>query len=145
MSTPTLQRTPFLTAVGVIAKREITTRLTSKSFVVPTLIVLAVILLGSVLGPRVTDMFASSDHVAVTDQTQPVIGALGDGYETEVMADASAARQAVADGDVDYAVVPTAENPTGLVVIAERDAPTTVLSMLSVVPEDFAQIGKDKV
>src|SRR5699024_12752056 len=27
MSTPTLQRTPFLTAVWVIAKREITTRL----------------------------------------------------------------------------------------------------------------------
>src|SRR5690625_5896263 len=70
MSTPTLQRTPFLTAVWVIAKREITTRLASKGFVIPTAIVLAVTLMGSVLGPRVTDMFSSTDHVAVTQETQ---------------------------------------------------------------------------
>lgn len=135
MSTPTLQRTPFLTAVWVIAKREITTRLASKGFVIPTAIVLAVIIMGAVLGPRVTDMFSSTDQVAVTQETQPVIGALGEGYATEVVADAAAAEQAVTDGDVDYAVVPTDENPTGLVIIAERDAPTTVMNMLSVVPD----------
>ena len=135
MSTQTLQRTPFTTAVWVIAKREITTRLTSKSFVVPTLIVLAFILIGAVLGPRVTDMFSSTDQVAVTDQTRPVISALGEGYAPEVVGDAAAARDAVADGEVDYAVVPSADNPTGLLIIAERDAPTGVMSMLSVMPD----------
>src|SRR5690625_5213558 len=77
MSSPTLQRTPFLTDVWVIAKREITTRLASKGFVIPTANVLAVIIIGSVLGPRVTDMFSSTDQVAVTQETQPVIGEIG--------------------------------------------------------------------
>lgn len=135
MSTPTLQRTPFTTAVRVIAKREITTRLASKGFVIPTLIVLALIILGSVLGPRLGDMFSSPDRVAVTDQTSPIITALGEDYESELVADASAAREAVADGDVDYAVVPNSESPTGVQIIADRETPTTVLGALSVAPE----------
>ncbi|HEY4577503.1 MAG TPA: ABC transporter permease [Yaniella sp.] len=135
MSTRTLQRTPFTTAVWIIAKREISTRLASKAFVLPTLLVLAFILLGSVLGPRVTEMFSSTDQVAVTEQTQPAIAALGDGYETELVGSASAAREAVADGAVDYAVVTAPDNPTGLQVIAEREAPTGVLNMLAVVPD----------
>lgn len=135
MSTPELRRTPVTTAVWVIAKREITTRLASKGFVIPTLLVLALILLGAVLGPRLGDVFSSPDTVAVTDQTEPVISALGDDFEPEVVADTSAARDAVADGEVDYAVVPTPENPTGLQIIAERDAPTNVMNMLSVVPD----------
>src|SRR5690625_7173039 len=102
MSTPTLQRTPFLTAVWVIAKREITTRLASKGFVIPTAIVLAVIIMGSVLGPRVTDMFSSTDQVAVTQETQPVIGALGDGYVTQVVASDYADEQDATVLDVDY-------------------------------------------
>jgi ABC-2 type transport system permease protein len=135
MSTRTLQRTPFTTAVWIIAKREISTRLASKGFVIPTLLVLLFIVLGSVLGPRVSEMFSSTDHVAVTEQTQPVIAALGDGFETELVGNASAAREAVADGNVDYAVVAAPDNPTGLQVIAEREAPTGVLNMLAVVPD----------
>lgn len=135
MSTPILQRTSFISAVWVIAKREITTRLASKSFTIPTLIVLVVIIAGSVLGPRLGDMFSSTDTVAVTKQTEPVIAQLGDGYDTEVVGDAAAARDIVEGGDVDYAVVPHGDNPTGLQVIAERDAPTTLITMLSVAPE----------
>lgn len=135
MSTHTLQRTPFTSAVWIIAKREIITRLTSKGFVFPTLLVLVLILLGSVLGPRASELISSTDQVAVTQQTQPVIAGLGDGYETELVGDASAARDAVANGEVDYAVVASADNPTGLQIIADREAPTTVLNMLAVVPD----------
>jgi ABC-2 type transport system permease protein len=135
VSTQTLQRTPFSTAVWVIAKREITTRLASKGFVIPTVLVLVLIVLGAVLGPRLGDMFSSPDRVAVTDQTEQVITALGEDFAPEVVADTSAARQAVGDGEVDYAVVPSPDNPTGIQIIAERDAPTTAMNMLSVVPD----------
>lgn len=135
MSAQQLQRTRFSTAVWVIAKREMTTRLTSKAFVLPTLMVLGVILVGAVLGPRLGELFASPSQVAVTEQTQPVVANLGDAFEAELTADTEAARDAVADGEVDYAVVPSAEHPTGLEIISEREAPTGLINLLSVAPE----------
>lgn len=133
--TPTRGRTPFWTAVAIIAKREITTRLKSKGFVTPTLIVLALILLGSVLGPRLGEMFSSADDVAVTAETESAITALGEDFTAVSFAGVDEAREAVSAGDVDYAVVPDEANPTGLQVIADREAPGSVLNMLSVMPE----------
>ncbi|WBL19324.1 ABC transporter permease [Citricoccus sp. NR2] len=134
-SAPVRGRTPFWTAVLVIAKREITSRLKSKGFVTPTLIMLAVILLGSVLGPRLGDMFSSTDQVAVTAESESTITALGEDFETVSFSGVDEAREAVADGEVDYAVVPDEANPTGLQVIADREAPSGVMNMLSVSPE----------
>lgn len=131
----TLTRTPFWTAVSVIAKREITTRLASKGFFVPTLVVLAVIILGSVIGPRLGDMFSSTDQVAVTAETESTVSALGDGYETQLVTGDESARDSVSSGDVDYAVVATTGNETGLHVIADQEAPTSLLNALSVAPE----------
>ncbi|MGO1184071.1 MAG: ABC transporter permease [Micrococcaceae bacterium] len=134
-SSRTRGRTPFWTAVAVIAKREITTRLKSKGFVTPTLIVLALILLGSVLGPRLGEMFTSTDDVAVTAQTEATITALGEDFTAVTFDSTDDAREAVSAGEVDYAVVPDETNPTGLQVIADREAPGSVLNMLSVMPE----------
>lgn len=133
-ATNTLTRTPFWKAVGVIAKREVTTRLASKGFVVPTLVVFVVIIVSSVLGPRLGEVFSSTDHVAVTAETESVVNALGEDYQTQLMPSNGSARDAVSAENVDYAVVATSSNDTGLQIIAQRDAPTALLNELSVVP-----------
>lgn len=122
------------TAVGVIAKREILVKITSQAYVVGTLLTLALVLVAGLLMPRISDLFASTDTVAVTAQTQQVGGALGDGYETTTVADRAAAEQAVQSGKADAALVP-ADTPAGVEIIALRDAPSGLQSMLSIQPE----------
>ncbi len=122
------------TAVGLIAKREIMVKLTSKAYVLGTLITLALVLVGGLLLPRISDMFTSTDTIAVTEQTQQVGGALGEGYETTTVADRAAAEQAVRSGEADAALVPV-DSPAGVEIIALRDAPDELRTMLSIQPE----------
>lgn len=133
-----INRSSFTSAVGVIARREITTKLQSKGFVIPTLITLAVIILGAVIGPKLGDMFSSTDEVAVTAEDQAVVDDLGEGYKAVVVDDAAEVRSNVEEGEVDAGIVSTQtsdENPIGLEVFAEGSEPTELVAALSVAPE----------
>ncbi|WP_432558833.1 ABC transporter permease [Granulicoccus sp. GXG6511] len=124
----------FWQAAVVVARRELAVKLTSKSFVITTAITLLLLLAAMVVGPRLADAFNSPDTVAVTAQTEQAVTALGDAVEPRLVADAGAARQSVLDGEVDAAVVPSADSPTGLLVLAESDAPTALVQGLSQSP-----------
>lgn len=129
-----LRRTPFWQAVGVVSGREIRVRLASKAFIITTAIMLGGILLGSLVLPRLSDAFSSTETVAVTTASQSEVAALGDDVEAMPVDSAEAARAAVESGEASAAVVPSGDSPTGLTVIAERDVPTGLVQALSQSP-----------
>ncbi|HIY66876.1 MAG TPA: ABC transporter permease [Candidatus Agrococcus pullicola] len=123
----------FWSASGIVAQREITVRLRSKSFIISTIIMLIFIVAAVVLMPRIGDLFGGPGSLAVTPETTEVAEAL-EGYELVEVADEAAAREAVANGQADNALV-TGDNPTGLLVISDREVSTTLVELLSVSPE----------
>ena len=125
-------RTPFWQAVGIVAGREIMTTLRSKAFVISTLLTLLGVAAAVVLSSVGPSLFASDTRVAVVGDASGLAGA--DGYVVEPVADEAAARSAIESGAVDAAVVP-GEGPSGLTVLAEREAPMGLLQLLSVTPE----------
>lgn len=134
------RRVSFAHAVGVVARREIVTRVRSKGFLVPTLIMLGILLLLAVVGPSVASMIAGSDDtIAVTAQTQDALPE--DGYEPMVVGSEQEVRDAVLAGDAEAGLIPGPE-PLGLTVIGEREAPTSLIQGLSVSPE-VELIGTD--
>lgn len=124
----------FWQAAVVVARRELVVKLTSKSFLITTAIALLLPLAAMVVGPRLGDLLGSPDTVAVTAQTQQAVTVLGDAMEPRLVADAGAARQAVLDGAVDAAVLPSDDSPTGLLVLAEREEPMELVQALSQPP-----------
>ncbi|MCK6095045.1 ABC transporter permease [Micrococcus sp. EYE_162] len=132
---PQPRRTPFWTAVGTVAAREMKVKGTSKAYIITTMILLAVALLATLLVPRMGDMFAGdATGVAVVDQTAPVVAALGEDYEARTLDSVAEARAAVERGDVEAAVVPSADAPGGLEVLAMTDVPTSLVQALSTSP-----------
>ncbi|NLE97368.1 MAG: ABC transporter permease [Propionibacterium sp.] len=128
-------RPSFWNAVGIVAKREIITRSLSKSFIISTIVTLAIILAVMVLMPRIGDwMSGGPDTVAVVGEAEPVVAGIADGAEIQVLADDAAARQAVIDETVDVAVVPDDASPVGVKLYSLDDIPTDWLQMLSVSP-----------
>lgn len=126
------RRVSFAHAVGVVARREIVTRVRSKGFLVPTLIMLGALLLFAVVGPSVASMVVGSeDTIAVTAQTQAELPE--DGYEAMVVGSDQEVRDAVLHGEADAGLIPGPE-PLGLTVIGEREAPTVLVQELSVSP-----------
>ena len=71
--------------------------------------------------------------VAVTSETASAVSALPDLEITEV-ADQAAAEELVRSEKVDAAVVP-GEGPTGVTIVALKDAPTGLVSALSQAPD----------
>lgn len=132
---PQPRRTPFWAAVGTVAAREMKVKGTSKAYIITTMILLAVALLATLLVPRMSDMFAGdATGVAVVDQTAPVVAALGEDYEARTLGSVAEARAAVERGDVEAAVVPSADAPGGLEVLAMTDVPTSLVQALSTSP-----------
>lgn len=127
-------RTPFAQAVGIVAQREVMTKLRSKAFLISTLLLLAAVFAGVLLSSYGPQLFGDSDtRVAATSQTASALEGV-DGYEVEVLGSADAVREAVEAGDADAGVV-QGDGPSGLVVLGDREAPTDVLQALSVQPE----------
>lgn len=122
-------------ATLMVAEREVLTQVRTKSFLISTgvllLAVLASIVLGTVLGGRSEDT-----RVAVVTQTAGVVDAV-EGLEAVPADDAATARELVESGDVEAAVLPddSADNPTGVVVVAMSSAPERVVGALSATPE----------
>nr|WP_269747769.1 ABC transporter permease [Agromyces laixinhei] len=122
----------FVENVSLIAGREITMRLRSKAFLISTgvlmLAVLASVMLGSIFGsqsdvPKVAAVAGATD-VVESNAALDVVPA----------ADQDAAEQLLRDGDVEAIVAPAASQPLGIVVFGLDQAPTSVVSALSVTP-----------
>ncbi|EOM77812.1 ABC transporter permease [Rhodococcus rhodnii LMG 5362] len=121
-------------AVSLIARREFRTQVVKKSFVVSNVIVLLAIVGGIVaLSIFSGDDDTSSSRLGLVGQ--PALGqtltatgdALGVPVEVSDSADAAAARDRVAAGDIDAAVVAA---PGGAVTIVSQDTPDSGLTMV---------------
>ena len=126
-------RTPFWQATGIVAEREIMTKLRSKSYIISTLILLALVFAGVIFSAVGPDLFEDDTTVATTGSVASTLQSL-DGIAVETMGSTDAVRQAVLDGTVDAGVVP-GDGPSGLLVLADREAPGALMQMLSVAPE----------
>ncbi|MBL3688142.1 ABC transporter permease [Leucobacter zeae] len=121
----------------LVAEREITTRLRSKAFLVSTgillLLVLASVLFSGFMAK--SGGFGDATRVAAVGSAQQVLAPLdGEGLEVTDAPDRAAASQLVLDGEVDAAVVPGGDTPVDLTVIANEEAPTSVVQALSAAP-----------
>lgn len=120
-------------AALLVAEREVTTVVRTKSFLVSTAIllvgVLASIVVGSVLAGRDSDT-----RVAVVGAAAEALAGQ-DGFEAVDAADEAEARRLVENGDVRAAVVPAEGSPVGVRVLALDETPLDVVGVLSVAPE----------
>lgn len=129
-------RTGFWQATGIVAQREVVTRLRSKSFIISTAIMLALIVGGiifSAIGPA---LFDEDTVVATVAAVAPALQGL-DGLDIDMLSTADAVRQAVQSGTADAGVVP-GSGPSGLLVLADREAPSSTVTspvmMLIMIP-----------
>ncbi|OII07232.1 ABC transporter permease [Curtobacterium sp. MCBA15_005] len=121
----------FVQAVRLVSAREIQARIRSKAFLVSALIligmVVASIVVGGIVGKTTAD---DTTPVAVVDGVSlPTTGGL-DVTESASVADAE---RLVTKGDVDAAIVPS-DDPLGYKVVGLDEAPSEVVSALSVTP-----------
>ena len=121
----------FVQAVRLVSAREIQARIRSKAFVVSALILIGMVVASIVVGVIVSK--ATADYttpVAVVDGVSlPTTGGL-DVTESASVADAE---RLVTKGDVDAAIVPS-DDPLGYKVVGLDEAPSEVVSALSVTP-----------
>lgn len=117
-----------LTAIRLIAGRELTTRLRSKAFRVMTAIVLLVII-GTVLAFHLLPGIGSGGSkvgvlqadAALTQQITSAADAVGAHVDTVPVADEAAGRTRVADGTLDALVIPRESGRLQVVVQSELD------------------------
>lgn len=139
MSTPTPTRPAVpgtAQATLLVAEREILSQLRTKSFIVSTVVMLALVLGGIILTSLLGDRLGGGDtKVAVVPETAAVVADV-DGLEAVDAADPDAARALVESEEVSAAVLPDddADNPLGFVVVGLDSAPDGVLGALSVSP-----------
>lgn len=126
-------RTGFWAATGIVAQREIMVRLRSKSFVISTAIMLALILAGVIFSSIGPALFDEDTTVATVAALAPTLQGL-DGLAVTTLGSADAVREAVASGTVSAGVVP-GSGPSGLLVLGDREAPSSLVQLLSVAPE----------
>lgn len=112
MSTPRAPLSPAR-AIGLVAGREIRTRLRTKAFLIANAVIVVLIVGGLVLAAALTGGPTEADKVGLVGDTRSLAAALsstgeaaGTAIETRELADAEAARAAVSAGDLDVALLP---------------------------------------
>jgi ABC-2 type transport system permease protein len=129
VTTPALN-TGSARLVALVAQREISTRLRSKSFLISTGILLLLVLGGIIFGS-----FAAANSedtkVAVTDSA--LLAGI-DGLEAVPVDDRAEAEQLIRDGDVEAAVLPDDSTDLGLLILADSNPPLELIALLSVSP-----------
>ncbi|MDO9396956.1 MAG: ABC transporter permease [Herbiconiux sp.] len=143
-------------SVRLVAQREVSMRLRSKAFLISTGILMLAILASILVGGFLSTT-ASAPKVAVVPQTASSVAALGEAGTLEVTTASSVdeAEQLVRDGEVEAAILPTgsvtggvgetdsssgtvptdaASEALGYEIVALDEAPTSVVSLLSVTP-----------
>ena len=120
--------------VRLVAGREVTARLRSKSFLISTGVLLLIVLASIVIG-GIASANAEPTKVAVQ---RSVINALPDlaGFEQTLVDDVSEVEELVREGEVDAGIVSNSEvSPLGITVIALDAAPADVVAQVSVAPD----------
>lgn len=121
----------FVQAVRLVSAREIQARIRSKAFVVSALILIGMVVASIVVGGIVSKATADdTTPVAVVDGVSlPTTSGLDVTESTSV----DDAERLVTKGDVDAAIVPS-DDPLGYKVVGLDEAPSEVVSALSVTP-----------
>nr|WP_314844430.1 ABC transporter permease [uncultured Microbacterium sp.] len=125
--------TPIRSSNGIwlVAEREIGSKLRSKAFVISTVILMLIALAGVLIGG-----FASSSEektpIAATSDTIAAVQELP-GVEVTEVADRAEAEELVRSNDVDAAVLQD-DSELGYTVVALEDAPSAIVSGLSISP-----------
>ncbi|MFP7761579.1 ABC transporter permease [Marisediminicola sp. LYQ134] len=121
-------------AVRLVAMREVTTRLRSKSFVISSAILMLMVLASIVIGSIVTAN-AELPRVAVERSVSNGLPTV-ETYETVLVDTAGEAEDLVREGDVDAAVVAgSTDSELGFTVIGLDEAPTSIVTSLSTLPD----------
>ena len=121
-----------LQAVWLVAEREIGGKLRSKSFLISTAILLLLALAGVLWGGFQAGSTEATPVAATSGVASDVRGLSG--IEVTEVADRAEAEELLADGTVEAAVLDDADSPTGVRVLAETEAPGSLLSQLSLSP-----------
>ncbi|WEG08540.1 ABC transporter permease [Microbacterium horticulturae] len=130
MSTPA---SPTLAqSVWLVAEREIGSKLRSKAFVISTLIMFAFALAGVIWG-GFSAANPSQTPVAVTSQSASVVSGMSN-LDVTTADSADAAIALVKSGDVDAAIVPDADSPVQVKIVAKDAMPQELVAALSVSP-----------
>lgn len=116
--------------VWLVADREIRMRLRSVSYIVSTVIMLALVLGGIILS---SIDWGSTERIAVVDGVDTAVLETTDGLEIVPVEDVAAAEEAILAGDVPAAVIPD-DGPLGVAVLAESDIPSGLVQVLSQSP-----------
>ncbi|GAB3399692.1 ABC transporter permease [Schumannella luteola] len=120
-------------AAGLVAGREIRARLRSKAFLISTGILLLLVL-GGIIASNLIGANAGPTKVAVVGQAQQLLDGQK-GLAVTDAADRAAAEKLVESGEVDAAIVPDATSPTKLTIVANDEAPGSLVQQLSVTPK----------
>lgn len=123
-----------LQSTMLVASREVKMRLRSKAFVVSSALMLLMVL-GSIIGGGLYAKLNADTKVAVVGDAVAAIQQLP-GLEVVAVDSVEAAKELVRDGAVKAAVVPDSQGrtPIGLEIIADREAPSSLIRVLSVSP-----------
>ncbi|WP_261166481.1 ABC transporter permease [Microbacterium sp. Marseille-Q6965] len=127
------QRLSPLQSTWLVAERDITGRLRSKSFIISTLLLLLIVV-GGIVVMGIVNATSGGTPVAATPDVAATLPDT-DALEVTEVADREEGEQLVRDGEVDALVLPSADSPTGAEIVALTEAPSEVVSLLSVAPE----------
>lgn len=120
-------------AVRLVASREVQARLRSKSFLISTAVLLLIVLASIV----VSGIVAANAELPKVAVQRSIVNALPEatGFETVLVDDADEAEQLVRDGEAEAAVVvDPQESQLGYLVLGLDEAPTGIISQLSIAP-----------
>src|SRR5690349_8918202 len=99
------RRTPrFADSVGLVAGREIVTRVRSKSFIISTIILMVAVLASIILGSVLSGTGESAPKVAAIGSSASSVAEKA-GFELETASDQAAAETMLRDGDIDAIIV----------------------------------------
>ena len=129
-----LAKLPASQVVRLVAGREVTARLRSKSFLISTGVLLLIVLASIVVGAVAS---ANADLTKVAIQ-RSVINALPDmsGFDQTLVDEVSEVEELVREGEVDAGIVSNSEvSPLGITVIGLDAASADVVAQLSVAPD----------
>ncbi|WP_405374203.1 MULTISPECIES: ABC transporter permease [unclassified Microbacterium] len=123
----------FAQSVWLVTERELGSKLRSKSFIISTAILFALVLAG-VLWAGFASQSESRTPLAVTPETSSAVEG-NDGFELTEAATPDEARDLVAAGDVDAALVPGGAEPFGYTLVGDESVSSSIIQQLSISPE----------
>jgi len=127
------ERIGFWQATGLVAEREISSQLRSKSFIISTVVTLVLVIGGIVLSSILGGAAAEATRIAVVGDVPSAVSSV-ETLEPVEVADRAEAERLLRDGDVEAAVLPD-DGELGYSLLALDEAPDGVVAALSVSPE----------